>query len=54
LISSSANPQGKKIATSINELKRYFDDNLSYALPPNIYNSKPSHIINLVTGEQIR
>ncbi len=54
LISTSANPQGQKVASNIGELEIYFNQALSYALPPNKYNSEPSIIINLITGEQIR
>jgi len=54
LISTSANLQGKKIASSITELKGYFNDSLSYVLPPNNYNSEPSIIIDLVTGKRYR
>ena len=54
LISTSANLQGKKIASSITELKGYFNDSLSYVLPPNKYNSEPSIIIDLVTGKRYR
>ena len=54
LISSSANIQGEQAATSLHELKSYFNDDLGFALPPNKYNSEPSRIINIHTGEQIR
>jgi hypothetical protein len=35
-------------------LRTYFNDDLAFALPPNTYNSEPSRIINLVTGERLR
>ena len=54
LISTSANPQGQKVASNIAELEIYFNQALSYVLPPNKYNSEPSIIINLITSEQIR
>ena len=54
LISTSANPQGQKVASNLLELKTYFNQTLSFALPPNKYDSEPSIIINLITGEQIR
>ena len=54
LISTSANLNGKKVATTKRELKHYFGNQLDYALPPSRYNSKPSRIINLITGEIIR
>ncbi len=54
LISTSANLQGRKVASSTLELKRYFGNDLAFELPPNMYNSEPSKIINLMTGEQLR
>ena len=54
LISTSANLQGQKVASNMAELKTYFNQALSYALPPNKYNSEPSIIINLVTGKRHR
>jgi len=54
LISTSANLQGKKAATTKREIKRYFGNELDYALPPSRYNSQPSRIINLITGKRIR
>ena len=54
LISTSANLQGQKVASNMDELKDYFNESLSYALPPNNYNSEPSIIIDLVTGKRHR
>ena len=54
LISSSANLNGKKVATTKRELKHYFGNQLDYVLPPSGYNSEPSKIINLMTGERLR
>jgi len=54
LISTSANLQGKKVAKTKRELKRYFGNELEFALPPSMSNSKPSKIINLVTGVRYR
>ena len=54
LISTSANLQGQKVASNMAELKAYFNESLSYVLPPNKYNSVPSIIINLVTGKRHR
>ena len=54
LISTSANPQGQKVASNMLELKTYFREAISFALPPNKYDLEPSIIINLITGEQIR
>ena len=54
LISSSANTQGHPVANSLKVLKSYFNNDLAFALPPNKYNSEPSRIINLITGEKLR
>ena len=54
LISTSANLQGQKVASNMDELKVYFNQALSYVLPPNKYNSEPSIIIDLVTGKRHR
>jgi L-threonylcarbamoyladenylate synthase len=54
LISTSANLQGKKAASTQRELKSYFGNQLDYVLPPSGYNSEPSKIINLMTGERLR
>ena len=54
LISTSANLQGRRVAKTTLELKRYFGNGLAFELPPNMYNSVPSKIINLMTGEQLR
>ena len=54
LISTSANLQGQKVASNMAELKVYFNQTLSYILPPNKYNSEPSIIIDLVTGRRHR
>ena len=54
LISTSANLQGQKVASNMDELEAYFNQALSYALPPNKYNSEPSIIIDLVTGKRYR
>ena len=54
LISTSANLQGQKVASNMDELLAYFNQALSYVLPPNKYNSEPSIIIDLVTGKRHR
>ena len=54
LISTSANLQGQKVASNMDELEAYFNQALSYALPPNKYNSEPSIIIDFVTGKRHR
>jgi L-threonylcarbamoyladenylate synthase len=54
LVSTSANVQGQKTATSLLQLKSYFNNGLSFALAPTQYNNQASTIINLLTGERIR
>lgn len=54
LLSSSANIAGKPIARSILELNRAFKQKLDFIISPKNYNTQPSHIINLQTGEQLR
>ncbi|MGE4570523.1 MAG: Sua5/YciO/YrdC/YwlC family protein [Gammaproteobacteria bacterium] len=54
LVSTSANVQGQKTATSLLQLQSYFNNGLSFALAPTQYNNQASTIINLLTGERIR
>lgn len=54
LVSSSANVQGQKTATSLLQLQAHFNKGLSFALAPTQYNNQASTIINLLTGERIR
>ena len=54
LISTSANLQGQKVASNATELKDYFNESLSYVLPPNKHNAEPSIIIDLATGKRYR
>lgn len=54
LVSSSANVQGQKTATSLLQLQTHFNNGLSFALAPTQYNNQASTIINLLTGERIR
>jgi L-threonylcarbamoyladenylate synthase len=54
LVSSSANVQGQKTATSLLQLQAHFNNGLSFALAPTQYNNQASTIINLLTGERIR
>ena len=54
LVSTSANIQGYKTATSILQLRAQFKDGLAFALSPSAYNHQASTIINLITGERIR
>jgi L-threonylcarbamoyladenylate synthase len=54
LVSSSANLQGQKVASSLLQLRVQFKSGLSFALSPTQYNDQASAIINLVSGERIR
>jgi len=54
LVSSSANLQGQKTATSLLKLRAYFNSGLAFALAPTQYNTEASTIVNLLTGERIR
>jgi tRNA A37 threonylcarbamoyladenosine synthetase subunit TsaC/SUA5/YrdC len=54
LVSSSANVQGQKTATSLLQLRSQFNNELSFVLPPTKHNNKASVIINLISGERIR
>ena len=54
LVSTSANIQGHKTATSILQLRAQFKGRLAFALSPSTYNNQASTIINLITGERIR
>ncbi len=54
LVSTSANTSGRNTATSILELNRFFKQELDFIIAPQNYNSQPSQIINLQTGERLR
>ncbi len=54
LLSSSANISGKPVATNILELNVVFKQELDFIITPKNYNSQPSQIINLQTGERLR
>ena len=54
LVSTSANTSGKNTATSILELHLFFKHELDFIIAPQNYNSQPSQIINLQTGEYLR
>jgi L-threonylcarbamoyladenylate synthase len=54
LVSTSANVQGQKTATSLLQLRSQFNNELSFVLPPTKHNNKASVIINLISGERIR
>ena len=54
LVSTSANVQGQKTASSLLQLRSQFSNGLSFALSPTKYNNQASAIINLISGERIR
>ncbi len=54
LVSTSANVVGKNTATSALDLAVFFKQELDFIITPRNYNSEPSRIINLQTGERLR
>jgi len=54
LVSTSANTSGKSCATDVLELNVFFKQELDFIISPRNYNSQPSRIINLQTGERLR
>ena len=54
LVSTSANTAGKDAATSVLDLVVFFKQELDFIITPRNYNSQPSRIINLQTGERLR
>ena len=54
LVSTSANVQGQKTASSLLQLRAHFSNGLSFALSPTKCNNQASAIINLISGERIR
>ena len=55
IISTSANPAGKKPAMSVYEVRQYFKGDLDYLLPGKLGGaSRPSQIIDLATGKILR
>lgn len=54
LVSSSANLSGKRSATSLLDLNRFFGDKLDFIIPPQNYNNPPSQIVDLQTGVRLR
>ncbi len=55
VVSTSANPAGRNPATSLNEVKRYFGERLSYCLDGPLGKiDKVSQIKDLQTGETLR
>jgi L-threonylcarbamoyladenylate synthase len=51
LISSSANPQGKKPARTITEARRYFGDRVDFYLNAGKMNSLPSTLVEIKNGQ---
>jgi L-threonylcarbamoyladenylate synthase len=55
IISTSANPAGKKPAMSVGEIRGYFRGRLDYILPGSLGGAlRPSRIIDLATGNVLR
>ena len=55
VISSSANPAGKKPAMSVRDIRHYFKGGLDYVLPGMLGGAaRPSQIIDLTTGNILR
>jgi L-threonylcarbamoyladenylate synthase len=55
LISTSCNPAGKEPARDAAQVRSYFDGRLDWIVPGSLGgNPKPSRIIDIVTGQQLR
>lgn len=55
LVSTSCNPAGRQPARHSWQVRRYFGDQLDRIVPGNLGgNRKPSRIIDIVTGQQLR
>lgn len=55
LVSTSCNPAGRQPARHIWQVRRYFDDRLDWIVPGALGgNRKPSRIIDIVSGQQLR
>ncbi len=54
LVSTSANTIGKHSATNVLALSVFFKQELDFIIAPQNYNTSPSRIINLQTGERLR
>ncbi|MEC7376442.1 MAG: L-threonylcarbamoyladenylate synthase [Pseudomonadota bacterium] len=55
LVSTSCNPAGRQPARYIWQVRRYFSDRLDWIVPGALGgNRKPSRIIDIVTGQQLR
>ncbi|GGE63849.1 threonylcarbamoyl-AMP synthase [Streptosporangium jomthongense] len=55
LVSTSCNPAGEEPARDVSEVQRYFGDKLDCIVPGDLGgNPKPSRIIDIVSGKQLR
>lgn len=55
LVSTSCNPAGRQPARNIWQVRRYFGDQLDWIVPGTLGgNRKPSRIIDIVSGKQLR
>jgi len=55
LVSTSCNPAGQEPARDASQVRRYFDDQLDQIVPGDLGgNRKPSRIIDIVSGKQLR
>ncbi|HTN34481.1 MAG TPA: L-threonylcarbamoyladenylate synthase [Marinobacter sp.] len=55
LVSTSCNPAGEEPARNIAQVSRYFENQLDWIVPGELGgNPKPSRIIDIVTGQQLR
>jgi L-threonylcarbamoyladenylate synthase len=55
LVSTSCNPAGRQPARHIWQVRRYFGDQLDWIVPGALGgNRKPSRIIDIVSGQQLR
>ena len=55
LVSTSCNPAGRQPARNIWQVRRYFGDQLDWIVPGSLGgNRKPSRIIDIVSGKQLR
>jgi len=53
LISTSANPEGKKPATTVEEAENYFGNNVDFYVNEGFLNGEPSTVVKVV-GDKIR
>ncbi|PHQ98021.1 MAG: tRNA threonylcarbamoyladenosine biosynthesis protein RimN, partial [Marinosulfonomonas sp.] len=55
LVSTSCNPAGQEPALDASQVRRYFGDQLDQIVPGDLGgNRKPSRIIDIVSGKQLR